>query len=375
MAAHATFSPSAASRWLRCPGSIKLSEGIEDEGSAYAAEGTAAHEAAAFILQGQGSMHVPTDMLVPVTTYTDLVHNLVDARPGCQVFIEQRLEFSDTIGVPDSFGTADCIILHDDEIVLVDLKYGMGVKVEAEENEQLMLYALAAIEQFGSVFDAKRVTLVICQPRLDHTSEWTVSAEDLEHFAKQVRAAVQLAQEGDPRLVPGEKQCRFCKAKASCPALAKFVSDAVDMDFEVLDERVVSEVPGFGLNYLSHCMHALPLVEDWCRAIRARVEKELFAGNSVDGYKLVAGRAGPRKWSDMDGAVDILDTALGDKAYNVELISPTAAEKALKGSPAIWAQLQPIITRSEGSPSVAPLSDKRPAISPAASPDDFNVIT
>lgn len=374
MTAHARFSPSAASRWMRCSASIKACEGIEDQGSEYAAEGTLAHELAAAILQGKVRPKHDEEMLEFVSVYTELISGLVDSMPGCQVFIEQRIQFSETIGVDEQFGTADCIIIWGDLIILVDLKYGMGVRVEAIDNEQLMIYALAALEQFGMAHEFKRVRMVIVQPRLDHISESEVSVEELEAFAKRVKAAVNDALASEPRYEPSEKACRFCQAKAQCPALAAHVAEVVGLEFENLDTAVAEEPAKMGLNYLSHCMAAVPLIEDWCNAIRARVEREIFAGNHVEGFKLVQGRAGARKWTDDDKPVEILDKALGEKAFKVELVSPTQAEKLLKGQPDAWAALQPLISRSEGKPSVAPISDKRPAITAAASADEFSTI-
>jgi hypothetical protein len=374
MSSHAVYSPSAAHRWMRCPGSVQACSTILDQSSAYAEEGTRAHELAAAILEGKALPPHDADMLEYVHVYTDVVSTLLTST--AQVFIEQRLQFSETIGVDESFGTSDCVILDGDVITLVDLKYGMGVRVDAEENEQLQIYALAALEQFGMAHAFKSVKLIIVQPRLDHISEWEVSVEQLEQFANRVRCAVEAAEDALPLFVPGEKQCRFCKAKANCQALADHVAETVGAEFEDLDVEAVKAQPAkMGANYLAHCMAAVGLIEDWCTAIRARVESELLAGHQVDGWKLVQGRMGARKWADLEAPVDILDQALGQRAYNVELISPTQAEKLLKGTPTTWADLQQHIIRSEGRPSVAPASDKRAAISGVASADDFESIS
>lgn len=173
MTAHALLGASKAHRWMRCPGSIALEAPIQDTTSAHAEEGTRAHELAAAILERKPFLEdSDLEMFNHVMTYVGYVRAEAE---GHTLLIEQRVDYSDVIGVPDSFGTADCIILAGDTIKIIDLKYGMGVKVDAEENEQLMLYALGALEVFGPVGDFKKAKLVIVQPRLNTISEWEVA--------------------------------------------------------------------------------------------------------------------------------------------------------------------------------------------------------
>jgi len=175
MTAHALLGASKAHRWMRCPGSIALEADLPDISSPHAEEGTRAHELAAIILEAQ----IPwcpndwdADMIDYVRSYVDYVTR---EAAGHHLLIEQRVDYSDVIGVPDSFGTSDAIILAGDTITIIDLKYGMGVRVNAEENEQLMLYALGALETFGVTGNYTKAKLVIVQPRLDHISEWEVA--------------------------------------------------------------------------------------------------------------------------------------------------------------------------------------------------------
>ena len=173
MTEHALLNASGAKRWMSCPGSKKMEHGLPDANSSYADDGTRMHTAAAEMLLGQPvSVELDDEEHDVVQTYVDWVK--LEAR-GHQLLVEQRVDYSDVIGVPDSFGTADAIILAGDTIKICDLKTGRGVKVDAEENEQLMLYALGALEVFGLVGDFKRAKLVIVQPRLGNISEWEVT--------------------------------------------------------------------------------------------------------------------------------------------------------------------------------------------------------
>jgi hypothetical protein len=237
MTTHARLSPSAAHRWMRCPGSVALEAMLPEETSAFAEQGTKAHDLAAVILGGIDVTTGDREMLDHVGLYVETVRHIAGDN---QIMVEQRVDFSDVIGVPDSFGTSDCIIADNDTITLVDLKYGRGVRVDAEENEQLMLYALGALNDFGMVNHFTKARLVIVQPRLGHISDWTVSIEELQAFAARVRECAAIIMTADETFDdvemfnPGTKQCRFCKAKAICGALANAVYTEVLGDFENL---------------------------------------------------------------------------------------------------------------------------------------------
>ena len=386
MAEHAPyFQASAAARWMACPGSVKMCDGLPDEGSSYAEEGTKAHELAALLLQWQ----VPedkledSDMKVHVLAYVENVRKIAGGNP---MLVEQRVDFSHVLDQPDCFGTADCIVLAQDEIQVHDLKFGMGVKVDATENPQLMLYALGALRDYEMLGPFKQARLVIHQVRLNHVSEWVVSIDDLHRFASQASMAAAMAMRpfedpgADLELIPGEKQCKFCRAKAHCSALTAYVEEAVGSKFDDLDAEEITEGPErMGTNYLAHCMNAVALVEDWCKGIRARVERELLAGNTIDGFKLVQGRKGARKWSSEKDAEDALRRMKlkVEQMYDFKVISPTSAEKLAKAGtigPRQWPQLQALITQSEGGLSVAPASDPRPAATTVARAEDFEAL-
>lgn len=394
---HALLSPSSAEKWMGCPGSILLEKGEVDKGSAYADEGSAAHFLASECLtsgdhpathigkrieimpdgarwQGdkiEGSwFEVTAEMEAHVNTYVQAVRKYAG---GGALFVEQRLPITPWTGEPDASGTSDAVILTDDgELIVVDLKYGMGEQVSPERNKQLMIYALAAHEEFSMVGDIKSVRLVIHQPRVHHAPlEWPCSLEELRAFGAEVqlRAKTALAcyNEGHEILAPSDAACLWCKAKAKCPALDKFVTETVGAQFEDLTGAVAVTAPTGDGEHLAKKMSACDLIEKWIKAVRGKVEAELFAGNPVPGWKLVQGKKGNRQWADEAAAEATLKSMRlkTEEMYSMKVITPPVAEKIFgeKGTaPSVkrWNKLQSLITQKDGGPSVAPESDKRP---------------
>jgi hypothetical protein len=372
---------------------VFLESDKKDTSSAFADEGTAAHTLASDCLTNSVNADhylgrvikvkdsgreytVDADMAAHVQTYL----NQVRVRAyGKDLMVEQRVQFSRFVDVPDQFGTADALILSDDgeDLYVDDLKYGRGVRVDAADNEQMMLYALGAYDQFSAVADVKFVHMAIHQPRLDHLSEHSMLIPDLLAFGKRAKDAARKAMDivqtgivGLEDMVPGESQCKFCKAKATCPKLLAEVQHVTTgqanlSDFENLDTpaTVATHAP----DDLGYCMAKVELVEQWCASVRAEAARRLLEGTPVTGFKLVQGRKGSRAWTDAKVAEETLKTmrVKHELMYDYSVISPTSAEKLFKAKeigPRQWPVLQTLITQAAGKPSVAPESDKREAL-------------
>ena len=376
MAGHALLAPSAAHRWLSGPGSVPFGLQFPDgESSFFAEEGTMAHAAAECILRDDkaGLDSVKRKILagnfdpeIPekVRKYTDYVCALRDSVHG-ELFVEQRLALTAITGENGAKGTSDAVILAPGALYVIDLKYGQGDKIDAPENPQLLIYAAAAYQAF-SFADIETVTVAIVQPRLDHVSEWTLPLSELLSRAEDVRkkAAEALAMMELPpeswHLVPGLKTCKYCKARGACRALADACLSAAGM--EILEK---SKTPGLVAAEIGRILTQLPMIEKWADTMRETAIAELTAGRDVPGWKLVAGRAGPRKWADEKAAEKMLSgwKIPASSRYVKKLISPTGAESLQKGGMITseqFAELMPLITREPPKPALAPVDDKRP---------------
>lgn len=386
--AHALLSASGAHRWATCAASLRLESTYPRSSSKYAAEGTAAHTLGSWALaegkhprdypdaeiEADGmTFKVTKEMIEAVAFYVDLVREYAK---GGELLVEQKVDYSIHLGVPDSFGTSDAVILHEERLTIVDLKYGMGVKVDADDNEQLMLYALGALYEYEMLGDFREVVMVICQPRLQHVSEFTLDVTSLKTFALRMKAAalkaiaVHNASEAPAldHFQPSDKGCRFCKAQATCPALA---ADVQHETRDLFASIVPAEIPE---DKLAQAMSKVGMIESFCKAIRAEAERRLLAGQSVQGFKLVRGRRGARQWVSEDNAEALMKSfrLKQEDMYSFKLLSPTQMEKGLKDkNPKRWAKLEKLVEQPDGQLSVAPEDDKRPAVSVSSAVDGF----
>ena len=372
--AHALLSASGAHRWLLCTPSARLEERFPDTSSEAAQEGTLAHEIAELKLRNYINPNdVPKRKLngqikkmkenplwqEEITGHTDTylyyIRDLALSFPSAPaIAVEKRLDLSAYI--PEGFGTADCILIRGEDLWVVDFKYGKGVPVSAEENPQMMLYALGAYQAYQILYPIKTVHLTIVQPRLDSISEWTCRIEDLLSFGEEVKEKAALAIKGAGEYCPGESQCRFCRAKAQCRARADYnVQMAFGQDIGKLPPLISSEEAG---KYLLMGED----LEKWLKDLKDWALSECLAGKEVPGWKAVEGR-GSREWSDMDKALASLIRAGIPEAvlYETKPLTLAQVEKTV-GKKEFQEMVGDLVIKRPGKPALVKENDKREAI-------------
>lgn len=361
---HATLSASAAQRWMACPPSVMATKGMPDTTSEYAEEGTAAHEVAEYKLRwnlGEKNISPPStgkfdadeiDRYTDVYAYyvSDVFETLRKNCPDAILLIEQRLDFSDY--VPDGFGTGDAVIIADDVMQICDLKYGKGIRVAADNNPQMMLYALGALNMYGCLYDIKTVRLAIIQPRLDNISEWEISVEDLYKWAEiELKPKAQLAAKGEGEF-SAEEHCRFCKLKATCRKRAERMLELAKYDFAPPAELTETEIAAV--------MEIADDLAKWADDVFAYAQAQAI-NNGVhwDGYKIVEGRSN-RKFTDEKKVADICREQgyQLSQIYKTTLIGITDMEK-LMGKKRFREILSDFVTKPKGKLTLVPITDKR----------------
>jgi len=363
---HAVLSASSSERWLHCPPSARLCESYEDKGSDYAAEGTDAHELCEYKLRKALGIEAqePTENLTwfneemsdCANGYAAYVLEQVEAaKQTCAdpiVLIEQRVDFSRW--VESGYGTADCIIIADGTLQIIDYKHGLGVLVSAEENPQMQCYALGALELFDDIYDIDSVRMTIYQPRRDNVSTYEISKDELYRWADEVlKPTADLAFAGDGNFLCGE-WCGFCKAKHDCRARADANMELARYDFKLpplLTDEEVEEI--------------LSRVDDfiaWAADIKDYALQQAISGKEWNGWKLVEGRSN-RKYTN-ETAVAGAVTDAGFDPYERKVLGVTAMQKLL-GKSRFEELLAAYIEKPQGKPTLVPESDKRPAMNTA----------
>ena len=364
--AHAILSASSSHRWLNCPPSARLCETYEDKGSDYAAEGIDAHSLCEYKLRIALGMAAtdPTEhltwyneeMLDCANGYASYILELMEAaKETCAdpvVLIEQRVDFSRW--VEQGFGTSDAIIISDGTLHVVDYKHGLGVLVDADNNPQMMCYALGALELFDAIYDIDTVAMTVYQPRRQNVSTFEMSKDDLYRWAEEVlKPTAELAFASDGNFLCGE-WCGFCKAKHECRARAEANLMLAQYDFKLpplLEDTEIEVI-----------LSRADQLVSWINDIKEYALQQAISGKEWTGFKLVEGRSN-RRYTD-EAAVTQAVTNAGFDPYERKLLGITAMQKLL-GKSRFDELLSPYIEKPQGKPTLVPESDKRPVMNNA----------
>lgn len=370
MPKHAYLSASASHRWLACPPSAKLCAQEEDRGSPYAAQGTCAHELGQYLVEkalGRPCRDPTEDldfydaeMQEAAEAYCSFVMEQVEAAKAlCKdplVCIEQTLDFSKW--VEHGFGTGDAVIVADGILHIIDLKYGVGVLVEADHNSQMMCYGLGALDTFGDLYDIERIRMSVFQPRRDNVDTWEVSKEELLRWADEVLApTAKLAYEGEGEFHAGE-HCQFCKIKSTCRKRAEYAMELAKYEF--------ADAPTLDEDEIAAILPQIDTLVSWAEDVKSWALQQALSGVRYPGFKLVEGRS-IRKYTD-EAAVAAVVKQAGFDPYEQRLLGITAMQKQL-GKKRFDTLLGSLVVKPQGKPVLAPASDKRPEYKSAA--EDF----
>ena len=371
---HALLSASSSHRWLNCNPSARLEREFADRETTAAAEGTAAHALAEHKLKRRLKLRSERPVSVFDTEemenctddYADFVMEQVTKErrrdPDTQVFIEQRLDFS--CYVPEGFGTGDCLIVSRGRIHIIDLKYGMGLLVDSEENPQMKLYALAALKQYEEQYQIKKVKLTIFQPRRENVSTWETTVAKLKKWAtKELIPKAEKAFKGEGEYCPGE-WCIFCKAAVKCRARAEDKLRLAQSEFKMPPLLTDAEI--------EDVLAKLPDIKKWADEIQEYALAKALAGKEWTGFKLVEGRS-VRKYTDERAVIEAANAAGYHDIYKQSLISITEMEK-LMGKAEFSKVLGALVTKPQGKPTLVPDTDKRQAITVSNPKNEFSEI-
>ena len=375
MGNHAILSASSSHRWLHCLPSARLELEFENTSGEAAKEGTAAHELsehklkkALQISSKRPSSEYDCDEMEHCTDdYVAYIMEQVElARKCCTdpiILIEQRLDFS--CYVPEGFGTGDCVIISDERLHIIDFKYGRGVLVDAQDNPQMKLYGLGALEIYDSLYDIKEVSMTIFQPRRENVSTWTVQVEELKEWAKnELKPKAKKAFDGEGEFIPGP-WCTFCRASIKCRARAEEKLKLAQLEFKM--------PPLLTDNEIEEILSILPDLTKWAGEINAyATDAAINHGKEWSGFKVVQGRS-VRKYKDENAIARKAEASGYKDIYRKSLIPLTEMQK-LMGKAKFEDILGSLIYKAPGKPTLVPVSDKRQAINVTNAKNEFNEI-
>lgn len=371
---HALLGASSAHRWLICPPIARLEEQFKDRGSSFAEEGTAAHELAELALAKRFKLlatrsvnaklkkfrsensYYDQSMEDYVEAYCDLVEERVNHYQDAVIELEQKVDF--TKWVPEGFGTSDVVVLADNTIEIIDLKYGKGVPVDAYLNPQLMLYALGAVDKYDIIYEFETVRMTIVQPRLDNVSTFEIDKEELLYWADNyVAPRAAQAWEGTGEWTITDDVVKFSKVRAQLRLRA-------ERNFSLVDKYELKESPLLTNEEIAEILDRAPEIKKWLDHVEQyALNKALTEGEEFPGWKVVAGRSN-RKISDEESLLFLLEAEGFD---DDEILKPRALQaigqlEKVVGKKRFAELASDFIVKPEGKPVLVAEKDKRPAL-------------
>lgn len=380
---HALLSASGAHRWLHCTPSARLEATLPDTTSESAKRGTLAHEIGELKLQKAFS-GIPTrkynaalkkfkehELYEPVIDqhtdmYLEYVQKIVHAFPSPPyVAIERRLDLTEY--VPEGFGTGDCIVIGCKQLHIIDYKNGQGVPVPAENNPQMMLYALGALRAYRMLYDIETIHMAIVQPKVwDQPSEWSISVADLLAWGESIKPIAQKAFNGEGEYAVGS-HCGFCRARNTCRARVEQLMS--------VEDKATMKPPLISWDEVADVLRRAEGIVSWYNSLKEAALAEVLKGGDVPGWKAVEGR-GSRQYADLDAAFRHLQENGIEEAilYERKPLTPSSLEKALGKKQYRELLEEPgYVVKRSGAPALAPADDPRPAYSDQIKPEDaFN---
>lgn len=373
---HARISPSGAERWIQCPPSVRMGDNMPNKSSVYADAGTLAHKVGETIIKKRLGMISPLECVTILNEcmqhklydnklrkyadeYADFVcekyAEVKAACPSALIFVEVRVDLS--AAIPEGFGYTDVVIIADDLMYQIDFKFGEGIPVSAEENEQQMLYAYGSIQEFGFIYDIRRVEVVIYQPRIDNINSWLTTPEYIQNWVDMVASpAAKLAAAGEGAFKPGS-HCQFCPGRPVCRTLAEDNLRIAADDFrpaETLSDTEISEI-----------LLKAEQFTGWIKAVKDYAIQTAKDGRIWPGFKLVRGQS-KRTYTD---TAKVIETLVNDAYYDPKQVSKTEPLGVTEMQEFLGKKIfdkyltgKGLVIKPDGAPTLAPLTDKRPAI-------------
>lgn len=397
---HAILSPSAAHRWLHCTPAPRVEAEFPETTSEYAEEGRLAHsvcELAAkkkFTVMNNRTYNSrlkklkadpkwDDEMLSTAATYVEhLTEHAMRFEHAPYVALEVQVDITDY--APEAFGTCDCVMIGGDELIITDYKHGKGVPVSAQDNPQMLLYALGALKLYRPIYGdmIRRVSTYIDQPRLGSYDGASMTVEELLAWGESIKPKAAAAFMGTGEFAPGE-WCRFCRAKAKCRARANQNTALEDFkDCIPLGRSIPMQTEYDATGFKpSNCLtdeeigallvRAEGLVA-WYNDLKEYALVACLNGKTIPGWKAVEGRS-TRAWTDQDAALEALMAGGVEEAIIYDRVPKTLAQlEKVIGKQRFGELVGGMITKSPGKPALAAESDKRPAYNGAAA--DFSEV-